>query len=88
MSPYLQLLLQHRYLPALCRFLKFMAQRYTTFIKTTLKEGRGRGDGRTEITISLVISKFVILYSFDINIKVCKTHGKILFFYFMTDRSC
>ena len=64
-----------------------MAQRYTTFIKAILKEGSG-GRGRTEIKISLVISKFVILYSFYINIKVCKTHNKILFFYFITDRSC
>ena len=67
-----------------------MAQRYTTFIKAILKEGSGGrgGNGRTEIKISLVISKFVILYSFYINIKVCKTHNKILFFYFITDRSC
>ena len=49
-----------------------MAQRYTTFIKTTLKAGRG-GGGRTEIKISLVIFKFVILYSVDIDIKVGDT---------------
>lgn len=50
-----------------------MAQRYTTFIKTTLKAGRGGGGERLEIKISLVISKFVILYSVDIDIKVCDT---------------